>query len=132
MTRERPVRNEKIAVLWAIPRPPPPSPGGSGTTGSSPKGSALTDKAAIVRRPIEVSVGPASGPFPRAPFRTSHGQHPLPEEAHPALRARASREPSLHLDDQDVLPQPRVAGRRRRHRRRGHHPPRAGEHDRPD
>ena len=37
-----------------------------------------------------------------------HGQHPLPEEAHPAHRARAPGEPPLHVGDQDALPQPGV------------------------
>ena len=45
-----------------------------------------------------------------------HGQHPFPEEAHPADRARAPREPPLHVDDPDLLPPPRGSGRRGRRR----------------
>ncbi|CAA9510748.1 MAG: SSU ribosomal protein S20p, partial [uncultured Solirubrobacteraceae bacterium] len=58
------------------------------------------------------------------------GQHSLTEEAHPPRRARAAREPPLHLDDQDVLPSPRGRRRRRgRDDRRRRLPPPAG-HDR--
>ena len=42
-------------------------------------------------------------------FLSAHGQHPLTEEADPARRARAAREPPLHLGDQDLLPPPRDA-----------------------
>src|ERR1700729_1217053 len=96
-----PVRNEKIAVFRASRPPPPPPPGGAGTTGSSPKASALADKAAIVRRSAA-----SQGCSLAARRSIHHGQHPLPEEADPALRARASGEPPLHVHDQDVLPSP--------------------------
>src|SRR5580704_482437 len=108
MTRERPVRTEKIAVFRAMPLPVSPPPGGAGTTGSSPKGSALADKAAIVRRPVTDREVRVSGRMSFAPREISYGKHPLTEEADPALRARAHREPPLHLDDQDALPSPRV------------------------
>src|SRR3954451_15435919 len=42
----------------------------------------------------------------------AHGQHPLAEEADPAFRARAPREPPFHLGRQDLLPPPRGRGRR--------------------
>jgi len=52
--RENPVAIEKIAVLRAT-RPPP---GGAGADGSSPAGSAVADKAAIVRRSAARPAGP--------------------------------------------------------------------------
>src|SRR5436190_21109424 len=120
-TLEMPVASEKIAVLRAT---APPPGGGGGAGGSSPKASALADKAAIVRR---CSGAPK---FLEALAAMSHGQHPLTEEAHPSLRARASGEPALHLDDQDVLPAPGGARARRRPRggRGGSSRPR--QHDR--
>src|SRR5580692_3712667 len=114
-----------MAVFRAIPPPAPPPPGGAGTTGSSPKASALADKVAIVRRSAA-----RQGRSLRRFAAPSYGKHPLTEEANPPVRARAFGEPPLHVDDQDVLPQSGVAGGERRHGGCGHHPPRAGEHDR--
>ena len=133
-----PVAIEKIAVLRAtrsLPPPSPPpstsprgcsgrvmppysspklpsgmpmtSPAGSdrGSSGGSPA-PVISDKAAIVRRctarPVDCSRAGA----------LTHGQHPFPEEADPALRARAPGEPPLHVDDQDLLPPPGGSGRR--------------------
>ena len=65
-------------------------------------------------RGAALSQGRGAGPL-HCP--AAHGQHSFPEEAHPPLRARAPREPPLHVDDQDLLPPPRGRGRRRRRRR---------------
>src|SRR3954453_3518364 len=119
--RESPVAAEKIAVLRAMPRPGRPV--GGGCSGSSPKGPGAVGSTLTGA----LSYGPPR-PTPEAFAR--HGQHRLPEEAHPPRPARAAREPPLHVDDQDVLPPP--GGRRRRRRRREgrHRSPRADLADR--
>src|ERR1700722_16971463 len=101
-TREMPVAMEKMAVLRATRL----APGGGGTGGSSPRGSPVADKAAIVRRSAALSAGCSCAP------QLYHGQHPFTEEADPSLRAGASGEPSLHLHHQDLLPSPGGTGRR--------------------
>ena len=62
---------------------------------------------------------------PRYTSPPPHGQHPFTEEAHPPRRARAPREPPLHVDDQDLLPPPQAAVARGRRRGRRHRAPRA-------
>src|SRR3984893_2867131 len=106
-TREKLVAIEKIAALRAT-RPPP---GGGCSPVERSGASGIPAKAAIVRR-------------------LRDGQYPLPEEAHPALRARAPGEPSLHLDGQDLLPAPGVAGGKRRRRGGRQRPSRARLGDR--
>src|SRR3954452_6889545 len=123
--RESPVAAEKIAVLRAMPRPGRTGGGevGGGCSGSSPEGPGAVGSTLTGA----LSYGPPR-PTPEAFAR--HGQHRLPEEAHPPRPARAAREPPLHVDDQDVLPP--LGGRRRRRRRHEgrHRSPRADLADR--
>src|SRR3954451_21527298 len=107
--RESPVAAEKIAVLRAMPRPGRPVGGevGGGCSGSSPEGPGAVGSTLTGA----LSYGPPRA-TPEAFAR--HGQHRLPEEAHPPRRARAFGEPPLHVDDQDVFPPPAGRGRRKR------------------
>ena len=77
-------------------RRPAPGPGGSSAKASAARGQG--------RYSTALRGAPGASRARRAAF--IHGQHPLPEEADPALRARAPGEPPLHLDDQDLLPPP--------------------------
>src|SRR6185437_5701016 len=105
-TREMPVAIEKIAVLRAT----LPERGGSGGSSCSP---ALTDTGRY-----STALRGAPRQAARVASVLSHGQHRIPKEAHPPLRARASGEPRIHLGDQDLLPSPGSA--RQGKRRRGH------------
>src|SRR5436190_18811794 len=83
--RDRPVRIEKIAVLRAM----------------RPGFAVLGRVSAAIGALLYAGRGFSSAALSR------YGQHSLTEEADPALRARAPREPPLHLRDPDVLPAPR-------------------------
>ena len=108
-TREMPVAIEKIAVLRA---PRCPERGGLRCARSLGL-QALTDtgrySTALRGAPRAVCLGPQAS--------LSHGQHRIPKEAHPALRARAPGEPPIHLGDQDLLPSPGGARQGERQRR---------------
>src|SRR5665213_640002 len=112
--RESAVATAKMAVLIASLRR---GGGGGGDSGGTPASGLCVDtEGAIVR------AGPA---VLRGHFR--YGQHPLPEEADPPRRTRASGEPSLHVGGQDVLPPSGEGDRRRRGRDGRDRAPRAGE-----
>src|SRR3954447_21571005 len=128
--RLSPVAIEKIAVLRATARPGVLGAGAAGRLGRGRRlalrlggrrgGWLARHWAMMLRTRVAATAARSRAGAPRYTSPPPHGQHRLTEEADRPRGARASREPALHLDDQDVLPPP--AGRRRgRRRRRGRH-----------
>ena len=99
----------------------PGEPGGDGEEGGATGESA----AALRRSPVGGSTAMRAtlrrrraGPVVPVAAFSVYGQHRLTRKAHPPHRARAAREPPLHLLGEDLASPPGGGGRRRRARRR--------------
>src|SRR5215210_1729490 len=99
--RERPVANEKNAVLRAMRRPCPDRPGASVATGPRPLHFRLAAPQFEVRR------------------QCVYGQHRLTRKADSSGGARAPRESAPYFPGEDLVPPPGIGGGRgRRHQGR--------------